>query len=92
MRHAGDIEPEPVIAVSVERRAVTGRSPAGKSKKRRFVLLRRRRRGQEMRADGSCIGKAETFAKTFVEACCINSSEEEPALLAAYKGERPVIR
>ena len=45
-----------------------------------------------MRADGSCIGKAETFVKTFVEACCIDRGEEEPALLAADKGEWTVIR
>jgi hypothetical protein len=45
-----------------------------------------------MRADGSRIGKTEALAKTFVEACCIDSSEAEPALLAADKGEWTVIR
>lgn len=92
MQHAGDIEPEPVIAVSVEGRAVTGRRPARKREQRVRVFLRRSRRGQEMRADGSRIDKAETFAKTLVQACCIDGGEEEPALLAADKGEWTVIR
>jgi hypothetical protein len=92
MRHAGDIEPEPIIAVSVKRRAVTGRRPARQRKQRVRVLLRRSRRSQEMRADGSRIGKAKTFAKTFVETCCIDGGETKPALLAADKGERLIIR
>ena len=45
-----------------------------------------------MRADGSRIGKAETFAKTFIETCCIDGGENKSALFATDKGERPVIR
>jgi hypothetical protein len=44
-----------------------------------------------MRANGSRIGETETLAKTFVEACVIDSGEDEPAFFAADESERPVI-
>jgi hypothetical protein len=45
-----------------------------------------------MRANGSRIGKTETLAQPFVEACFIEGSEDEPALFAADESERPIIR
>jgi hypothetical protein len=92
MRNARNIEPEPVIGISIECRAIAGRGPAREGEKGVLVLLGGGRRSQKMRADGPGIGKTEPLSKTFAEACLIDGGEKEPALLAAHKGERPVIR
>ena len=59
MRHAGDLEPEPVIAVGIERGAIAARCPAGEVEQRLSILLRRGGKGEKMRADGAGIGEAE---------------------------------
>ena len=47
MGHAGDVEPEPVIAVGIQRRAVAARGPAGEIEQSVLILLRRGGKGEE---------------------------------------------
>lgn len=92
MGYAGDVEPEPVIAVRIQGRAVAGGRPAGERKKRVFILLGRGGEGEKMRANGAGIGETKTGGKTFADASRIDGGEHKSAILAADKGERPVIR
>ena len=41
MGHAAHVEPKPVGAIEIERRAVAARRPSGEIAKRRFILLGR---------------------------------------------------
>ncbi len=45
MGHAGDVEPEPVIAVGIQRRAVAARGPAGEIEQSVLILASARREG-----------------------------------------------
>ena len=91
MGHAGNVEPEPVIAIRIQGRAVAGGRPAGEGKKRVFILLGRGGGSQKMRANGAGIGETKTGGKTFADASRIDGGEHKSAILVADKGERPVI-
>ena len=84
--HAGDVEPEPVIAVGIQRRAVAARGPAGEIEQSVLILLRRGGKGEESGADGARIGEAEARIETLAETCRIDRGEDEPALLVADEG------
>ena len=86
MRHAGDVEPEPVIAVGIQCRAVAARGPAGEIEQSVLILLRRGGKGEESGADGARIGEAEAQIETLAETCRIDRGEDEPALLVADEG------
>ena len=86
MRHAGDVEPEPVIAVGIERRAVAARGPAGEIEQSVLILLRRGGKGEESGTDGARIGEAEAGEEALADACRIDRGEDEPALLVADEG------
>jgi hypothetical protein len=86
MGHAGDLEPQPVIAVGIERGAIAARRPAGEVEKGFSILLRRGGKGEEMRTDGAGIGEAEAGEKTFAETCRIDRGEQESTLLVADNG------
>jgi len=86
MGHAGDLEPKPVIAVGVQGGAIAARRPAGEVEKGIFILLGRGGKGEEMGTDGAGIGEAEAGKETFTDACRIDRSEQESALLGADNG------
>ena len=72
MWHAGDVEPEPVIAVGIQRRAVTARGPAGEIEQSVLILTRRGGKGEESGTDGARIGEAEAGEETLAETCRID--------------------
>ena len=86
MRDAGDLEPQPVIAVGIERGAIAAGRPAGEVEKGVFILLGRGRQGEKMGTDGAGIGEAEAGEETFTDACRIDRSEQESAVLVADNG------
>ena len=86
MGDAGDLEPQPVIAVGIERRAIAAGRPAGEVEKGVFILLGRGRQGEKMGTDGARIGEAEAGEETFAETCRIDRSEQESAFLVADNG------
>lgn len=91
MRHTGDVEPEPVIAVDVQRRAVADACPTRQRKQSFSVFPCFRRRGQKMRADGARVSKPHAGDETLRGARSINGSQNKTALLAADEGKWPVI-
>ena len=64
MGHAGDFEPEPVVAIGIQVGAVAARGPAGELEKGLCILLGRGGKSEEMRTDGAGIGKA---VRNFIE-------------------------
>jgi hypothetical protein len=90
MRYAGDVEPQPIVAIHVEGRAIAGR-PAGKRAQSVGILAGCGRLREEMRADGAGIGKAQARQETVAGAPRIDRGEDEPARVAADQGERPVL-
>ncbi len=91
MRHAGDVEPQPILAIDVEGGAVAGR-PAGERDERVRVLLGLGRRGEEMRADGARVGEAQARDETVAQSASVDGGEVKPARLAADQREGPLIR
>jgi hypothetical protein len=91
MGDAANLEPEPVIAVSIQGGAIAARCPAGEVEKGIFILLGRGGKGEKSGTDGAGIGEAEAGKETLADATRIDRGEQEPALLAADKGHRPVI-
>jgi hypothetical protein len=92
MRHAADVEPEPVRTVGIQIGAITARGPVGEIEKSRFILLGRGGKGEEARTDGAGIGKAEPCAETIALTGLVERSDEEAPLFIADQRQRPVSR
>ena len=91
MRHAGDVEPETIIAVDIERGAVAA-GPAGKREQACGIFLRFGRRGEKLRSDGAGVGEAHAGREAFAHGGGIERGEQEPAILAADQRKGPVNR
>ncbi len=78
MRHAGDVEPEPVIAVNIQRGAVAARGPAGELEKSVSVLLRRGGKGEKSGTDGARIGEAQAREETLRKAAALTAVSTSP--------------
>jgi hypothetical protein len=83
---ASDVEPEPVIAVGMQRRAVTARGPVGEIEKNVLILTRRGGKGEESGTDGARIGETEAGEEAMAETCRIDRAEDEPALRVVDEG------
>lgn len=92
MRHAARIEPEPVGAVGIQRRAIAAGSPAGEVAKGRLILLGRRGQREKPGTDGARIGKAKACGETCARARFVERGQEKPPLFVADERQRPVSR
>src|SRR5262245_55056590 len=92
MRHAGDVEPESVIAIFVERGAVAAGGPAGEIEEGLAILGRRSGKREQRRADGARIGKTLARIEALAETSRVDGAENKTALLVADERERLVSR
>jgi hypothetical protein len=82
MRHAADIEPEPVGAVGIQRGAIAAGRPAGEFAKGRFILLWRGWKREKAGTGGAGIGKAKTGGEALARARFVERGDEESPLFA----------
>ena len=91
MGNAGNVEPQPIVAIDIEGRAVAAR-PAGEREEAVAILVRLGGRGEKPRAHGARIGEPQAGVEAGVQAASVEGGEHEAPLLAADEGEGPVSR
>jgi len=91
MGHTTHLEPQPVVAVGIQGGAIAAGRPTGEIEESLFILVGRGRKSEKPGTDGAGIDETEAGEQTLADAGRIDRSDDEPALLVADQGQRPVI-